>query len=63
MQVHLIALGNFHDIDFARLESLTLLAEHAEIRTSVSADYADVNSLATADLLISCTCDVIPDAA
>jgi type 1 glutamine amidotransferase len=63
MRVHLIASGKFHDIDFARLELLTLLAEHAEIRTSVSADYADVDSLAMADLLITYTCDVIPDAA
>lgn len=63
MRVHLIAAGKFHDIDFARLELLKLLAEHAEIRTSVSTDYADVESLAAADLLITYTCDVIPNAA
>lgn len=61
MQVHLIAAGKYHDIDFARLELLKLLAEHGEIRTSVSSDYADIARIAAADLLISYTCDVIPD--
>jgi type 1 glutamine amidotransferase len=61
--VHLIAAGKFHDIDFARLELLKLLAEHAEIRTSVASDYADTENLAAADLLITYTCDLIPDAA
>lgn len=63
MKVHLIAAGKFHDIDFARLELLKLLAEHADFRTSVASDYADTASLAHADLLITYTCDVIPDAA
>lgn len=63
MKVHLIAAGKFHDIDFARLELLKLLAEHAEIRTSVSSDYADAARLTAADLLITYTCDLIPDAA
>lgn len=61
MRVHLIAAGKYHDIDFARLELLKLLAEHAEIRTSVSSDYADTESLAGADLLITYTCDLLPD--
>ena len=38
MKVHLIAAGKFHDIDFARLELLKLLAEHADFRTSVASD-------------------------
>jgi type 1 glutamine amidotransferase len=60
VKAHLIAAGKFHDIDFARLELLKLLAEHPEIRTSVSSDYADVDRIATADLLITYTCDVVP---
>lgn len=60
MKVHLIAAGRFHDIDFARLELLKLLAEHADIRTSVSSDYADTERLAAADLLITYTCDLVP---
>lgn len=62
MRVHLIASGKFHDIDFARLELLKLLAEHAVVRTSVSADYADIASITAADMLITYTCDVVPDA-
>ena len=62
MQVHLVAAGKYHNIDFARLELLKLLAEHGEIRTSVSSDYADTARLAAADLLISYTCDLVPDA-
>lgn len=62
MQVHLVAAGKYHDIDFARLELLKLLAEHGEIRTSVSSDYADTARIVAADLLISYTCDLVPDA-
>jgi type 1 glutamine amidotransferase len=63
MKAHLVAAGRFHDIDFARLELLKLLAEHPHIRTSVAADYADTASLAAADLLITYTCDIVPSAA
>ncbi len=62
MRVHLIAAGKYHDIDFARLELLKLLAEHAPVRTSVASDYADLASLRAADLLITYTCDLLPDA-
>lgn len=60
MKVHLVAAGKYHDIDFARLELLKLLAEIPEIRTSVSSDYADVDRIAAADLLITYTCDLVP---
>lgn len=60
MKAHLIAAGKFHDIDFARLEMLKLLAEHPEIRTSVSSDYADSDRIAAADILITYTCDLVP---
>lgn len=63
MKVHLIAAGKFHDIDFARLELLKLLAERPQIRTSVAADYGDLASLGAADLLITYTCDLMPDGA
>ena len=63
MRAHLIASGKFHDIDFARLELLKLLAEHADIRTTVASDYADLDRLAAAQLLITYTCDLLPDAA
>lgn len=62
MQVHLIAAGKYHDIDFARLELLKLLAEVPEIRTSVAMDYANVARLAEISLLITYTCDLMPTA-
>ena len=62
MQIHLVAAGKYHDIDFARLELLKLFAEHAAIRTSVSSDYADTDRIAAANLLVTYTCDLVPDA-
>ena len=62
MQVHLIAAGNYHDIDFARLELLKLLAEVPEIRTSVAMDFANVERLDEVGLLITYTCDLMPQA-
>ena len=63
MNAHLIAAGRFHDIDFARLELLKLLAEHPQIRTSVASDYAGLDRLTPDTLLITYTCDLVPDAA
>jgi uncharacterized protein len=60
VKAHLIAAGKYHDIDFARLELLKLLAEHADIRTSVSSDYADTGRIEAADFLITYTCDLVP---
>ncbi len=56
----LIAGGKYHDIDFARLELLKLLAEDDRIRTRVFEDFENVAAIASADLLISYTCDVTP---
>lgn len=56
----LVAAGDFHDIDFARLELLKLLAEHERIRTRVASDYADTKSIAEADFLVSYTCNLVP---
>lgn len=60
MKAHLIAAGKFHDIDFARIELLKLLAEQPDIRTSVSSNYADTARVVGADLLITYTCDLVP---
>lgn len=60
MQVHLIAAGKYHDIDFARLELLRLLGEIPEIRTSVAMDFANTDRLGEIDLLITYTCDLMP---
>jgi len=62
MRAHLIAAGKYHDIDFARLEILKLLAEWPQIRTSVAADYGDAELLGESALLITYTCDLVPEA-
>ena len=59
----LIAGGKWHDIDFARLELLKLLAEDNRLRVRVLEDYSNLEALAQADLLISYTCDVTPSLA
>lgn len=56
----LVAGGRYHDIDFARLELLKLLAEDERIRTRVFEDFEAVEAIAACDLLISYTCDVVP---
>jgi uncharacterized protein len=59
MKVHLIAAGKYHDIDFARLELLKLLAEIPQARTSVAADYAATDLIESSGLLITYTCDLV----
>ncbi len=60
MQAHLVAAGKYHDIDFARLELLKLLAEEPVIRTSVASSYGETGRLDQCDLLITYTCDLVP---
>jgi len=59
----LVASGLWHDIDFARLELLKLLAEHERVRIRVFEDYENLPALAEADFLISYTCNVAPSLA
>lgn len=63
IQAHLIASGRFHDIDFARLKLLKLVAEHPHVRTSVALGFGDVGRLADCAFLITYTCDVVPSVA
>ncbi len=63
INVCLIAGGRYHDIDFARLELLKLLADHEQMRVTVLGDYGDAAVIAAADMLITYTCDIVPDAA
>ena len=60
IDAHFVAAGKYHDIDFARLEVLKLLAEHPRIRTTVACDYGDTERLAACRFLISYTCDLMP---
>jgi len=56
----LVAAGKYHDIDFARLELLKLLAENPALRVRVFEDYENLDAIRAADILISYTCDVMP---
>lgn len=56
----LICGGVWHDMDFARLELLKLLAENPRIRTRVFENYETVDALRDADIVITYTCDVTP---
>lgn len=63
VDAYLVAGGRYHDIDFARLELLKLLGEHERVRVRVGEDYSDVEAIASADFLLTYTCDVVPDEA
>ncbi len=57
----LICGGKYHDIDFARLELLKLLAEAPHHRVRVRESYADTDAIRRADALLTYTCEVLPD--
>jgi type 1 glutamine amidotransferase len=56
----LICGGVWHDMDFARLELLKLLAEDQRVRTRVFENYDNIEALEGADILVTYTCDVTP---
>jgi hypothetical protein len=56
----LVAGGQWHDIDFARLELLKLLAEDENVRVRVFEDYSNLEAIASADFLVTYTCNVTP---
>jgi type 1 glutamine amidotransferase len=60
IDVTLVAGGKYHDIDFARLELLKLLAEHEDVRVRVQPDYEDHEAITAGTFLVSYTCDVRP---
>ena len=62
INAYLVSGGKYHDFDFARLELLKLLAEHEGFKVKVGHDSADVASIDGADVLITYTCDVRPEA-
>ncbi len=64
IDAHFVAAGKYHDIDFARLELLKLLAEHDHIRTTVAHDYHGVGErLPACRFLVTYTCDLMPSEA
>ena len=60
IDAHFVAAGKYHDIDFARLEILKLLAEHPEIRTTVACDYSHTDRLKECRFLVTYCCDLMP---
>lgn len=60
VDAQLVVGGRYHDMDFARLELLKLLAEHPQLRVRVSADYRDAEDLGDCRFLITYTCDIAP---
>jgi uncharacterized protein len=60
VDVTLVAGGKYHDIDFARLQLLGLLAEHEHVRVRVQPDYEDAEAITARHALVSYTCDVRP---
>ncbi|MDE2466998.1 MAG: ThuA domain-containing protein [Alphaproteobacteria bacterium] len=56
----LVAGGKYHDIDFARLELLKLLAEDPRVRVRVFEDYSNITAICDSDFLVTYTCDVVP---
>ena len=45
LDVYLVAGGKYHNIDYARLEILKLLAEQPRLKVSVRADYSDIDTI------------------
>lgn len=60
VNVYLVAAGDFHDIDHARLELLKLLAEDERVRVKVAQDYHDLEAIGESDMLVTYTCNLVP---
>ena len=63
VDAYLVAGGKYHNIDYARLELLKLMAEQPRIKVQVGADCSDIDAICESDFIITYTCDVMPTAA
>ncbi len=61
-RVGLVCAGQYHDIDYARLELLKLLGEHDAARVWVTDHYSIGDRLGNTDCLITYTCNVVASA-
>jgi type 1 glutamine amidotransferase len=61
VDVALVVGGQWHDLDFARLQLLTELFRHDVARTRVFESYPDPEVIASTEALITYTCNVRPD--
>ena len=57
----LVCGGQWHDFDYARLQLLSALADYEHVRTRVFENYDCLEAIDSADLLITYTCNVVPD--
>lgn len=62
IDVYLVAGGKYHNIDYARLEILKLIAEQPRLKVQVGSDYSQIDEICAADFIITYTCDVMPTA-
>ena len=62
IRAHLIAGGQYHDIDYARRTLLDMLSKHPEVRTTAAFDYSALEVLDASDFLVTYTCNVLPSA-
>jgi len=62
VEVAIVVGGRWHDLDFARRELLDLIGRHDAARTTVHADFSDVDRFAAVDAVVAYTCDVRPSA-
>lgn len=62
VQVYMVVAGDYHDMDFARLELLKLLAEDERIRVHVAQDFHNVEAMNACDWLVTYTCNLLPEA-
>jgi type 1 glutamine amidotransferase len=60
VKVYLVVAGDYHDMDFARLELLKLMGENETLRVRVAENYHDVDALSVADFLVTYTCNLVP---
>lgn len=63
VNAYLVAGGKYHDVDYARVELLKLLAEHPHVRVQVGATWDDIDAITASDFVISYTCDLRPSEA
>src|SRR5262245_26702580 len=58
--VYLVVAGDYHDMDFARLELLKLMAENERLRVHVAESYRDLDAIHASDFLVTYTCNLVP---
>jgi uncharacterized protein len=63
INAYFVCGGKYHDIDYARLQLLSLLGEQERIRTRIAEDYRDVEAIEACDFLVTYTVDIVPDEA